>query len=68
MSKIVVVVVLHGQYCVVNEMWLYKPHLKIGATKPKARKRYSSQFTNHQNHLKCIYLRGKREIVFNLTL
>ena len=30
MSKVskIVVVVLHGQYCVVNEMWLYKPHLK----------------------------------------
>ena len=30
MSKVskIVIVVVHGQYCVVNEMWLYKPHLK----------------------------------------
>ena len=28
-SKIVVLVVVYGQNCVVNEIWLYKPNLKI---------------------------------------
>ena len=27
-SKIVVLVVVHGQNCVFNEIWLYKPNLK----------------------------------------
>ena len=26
---VVVVVVLHGHICVINEIWLYKPNLKI---------------------------------------